>query len=513
MEGHLEMINRTRTNLITVCGPSLALIILALLGWLTYRDISAAMAAYEEVDHTYTILQKLDEVFSALKDAEAGQRGYVITGEQKYLGPYYEATVDVNQGIVSLQGLTKNNPRHRRALEGIGLAMNKELAMLKETIEIRRTKGYRAATRFVETGAAEKLMDTIREKVTEVQDEETRLLKERLSTRGVAARRLIGAIFAGGALSLTLLLIAFLFLKKEIIKRIKVEEELRRHQESLEDIVAGRTRDLAVANSHLKEEIAMRERAEHELRKTMRDLAHSNKELDQFASVASHDLQSPLLTVAGFIELLAKHYKGRFDEKADNYIDHIMNGTRRMSVLIHDLYVYSRIGTKGKQFSKVSMSALLNDAVDNLKDTIDKNKAVITFDVLPEVEGDKTQLIQLFQNLIGNALKFRKKDVHPSIRISVERKQSEWVFGVHDNGIGIESRFYERIFIIFQRLSTVEEYSGTGLGLALCKKIVERHGGRIWVESQPGEGSSFYFTVPMVQMRDEVRSDQKCYGE
>lgn len=490
------MINKARTNIITGGGLGLALAILVLLGWLTYRDIAAARAAAQEVDHTYTVLQKLDEVFSALKDAETGQRGYVITGEKGYLEPYYKAIADFNRRLSALRDLTRGNPRQQKMLDGIELVMRKKLAVLKETIETRRAKGHRAAARIVETGIGEKLMDDIRGKVNEARDEETRLLKERSAARGTAARRLIGAILAGGVLSLVLLLTAFFFLKNEIIRRIKVEEELRRHQEGLEALIEERTRDLAAANSHLKEEITMRERAEGDLRKLMEDLARSNKELDQFASIASHDLQSPLRTVAGFVELLGERYKGKLDEKADEYIARAVNGAKRMSVLIHDLYVYSRIGTQGKQLSRVSMGTLFEGAIDNLKEIIDENEAVITCDQLPDVEGDDTQLVQLFQNLVGNAIKFRKKDAPPSIRISAERKQGEWVFGVHDNGIGIEPRFYERVFVIFQRLHASEEYPGTGLGLALCKKIVERHGGRIWIESKPGEGSNFYFTMP-----------------
>ena len=489
------MINKARTNIITGGALGLALVILVLLGWLTYRDITTARAATQKVDRTYTVLQKLDEVFSALKDAEAGQRGYVITGEKKYLEPYYKATGDFDRKFSALRDLIRGNSRQQKTIDGIELVMRKKLATLKETIEIRRAKGYRVARRTVETGIGEKLMDDIRSKMAEARDEETRLLKERSAAQVIAGRRLIGAILAGGLLSLALLLTAFLFLEKEVIRRIKVEEELRIHQEGLEALVEERTRDLVIANSHLRKEISMRERAEEDLRKSMENLARSNKELDQFASVASHDLQSPLRTVAGFVELLGERYKGKLDEKADEYIARAVNGAKRMSVLIHDLYVYSRIGTEGKRFSAVNMGTLLKGAVDNLKEIIDENKAVITCDELPEVEGDDTQLIQLFQNLIGNAVKFRRKDASPNIRISAERKQGEWVFGVHDNGIGIEPRHYERIFDIFQRLHTSDEYPGTGLGLALCKKIMERHGGRIWIESRPGEGSSFYFSI------------------
>jgi len=487
---------KTRTNIITNGGLGLALAILILLGGITYRDMAAARAAAQEVDHTYTVLEKLDEVFSALKDAEAGQRGYVITGKKEYLDPYYKATRKFDRKLSDLHDLTRDNPRQQKTINGIELVMRGKMAALGKLIAIRGSKGHLAAVRLAETGSGEKFMDDIRTKVTEARDEETRLLKERFAARGLAAHHLGGAILTGGLLSLALLLTVFYFLKSESIRRLKAEEELRRHQEGLENLVDERTRDLAVANTHLKEEIAMREKAEHTVRKTMEDLARSNRELDQFASIASHDLQSPLRAVAGFVELLKERYGGKLDERADEYITRAVSGTKRMSVLIHDLYVYSRIGTKEKQFSRVKMGALLEGAVDNLKEIIDENEAVITHGTLPEVEGDDTQLIQLFQNLISNAIKFRKKDVPPVIQISAERKEDKWVFCVHDNGIGIEPLYYERIFVIFQRLHTKEEYPGTGLGLALCRKIVERHGGRIWIESRPGEGSDFYFTMP-----------------
>jgi light-regulated signal transduction histidine kinase (bacteriophytochrome) len=348
-------------------------------------------------------------------------------------------------------------------------------------------------------------MDDVRTQIAGAHEEEIGLLHERSVARRLAAQRLVAAILAGGLLSLALLLTAFIFLRIEIMRRVRVEEELRIHQEDLEILVAERTRELASANCQLKEEIAMRERAEEELRKTMEELARSNRELDQFASIAAHDLQSPLRSVAGFLELLARRYEGKLDEKADGYIARALNGTKRMSALIHDLYAYARAGTQGKAPAPVDLDAMLRGAIDNLRENINENGAVLTWDELPRVEGDDTQLVQLFQNLIANAIKFRKKDTPPSIRVSAEQRRDEWVFGVHDNGIGIEPRFYERVFVMFQRLHSYDAYPGTGLGLALCKRIVERHGGRIWIESRPAEGSSFYFTIPVRRAEADAR--------
>lgn len=240
---------------------------------------------------------------------------------------------------------------------------------------------------------------------------------------------------------------------------------------------------------------ALRE-SEKKLLPALKELQRSNDELQQFAYAASHDLQEPLRTVRSYLELLAEDYQGKLGKKADTYITYAVDGASRMTALINDLLAYSRVGTRGKEFTPVLLSAILKKTLDNLGSAVKESNAEITADELPEVEGDDSQLRQLFQNLISNALKFRKKDERPRIRVSAEERANEWIFGVHDNGIGIENRFHENIFEIFRRLHTKEEYAGTGIGLALSKRIVERHGGRIWVESRPGEGSAFYFSLP-----------------
>jgi len=243
-------------------------------------------------------------------------------------------------------------------------------------------------------------------------------------------------------------------------------------------------------------DITDRKRAEQERERLIEELKRSNSELQQFAYVASHDLQEPLRTVASYVELLSLKYKGKIDATADRYIGYAVEGANRMSELINDLLAYSRVGTRGKPFERTDMRTVYERAVANLRRAVKESGARITTAALPAVIGDDTQLVLLMQNLIANAVKFHKPDVAPEIHISAERGGNAWVFGVHDNGIGIEPRFFDRIFVIFQRLHTREEYSGTGIGLAICRRIVERHGGRIWVESNPEEGSTFYFSMP-----------------
>ena len=242
-------------------------------------------------------------------------------------------------------------------------------------------------------------------------------------------------------------------------------------------------------------DITERQRAEEKLKLTMADLARSNKDLEQFAYVASHDLQEPLRMVSSYTQLLARRYAGQLDAAANKYIAYAVDGANRMQRLIEDLLAYSRVGTRAKGFAPVDCAAVLDQALANLKASIEQSGAVVTHDPLPTVVHDKLLLVQLFQNLIGNAIKFHV-EAPPRIHVSAEQKGDEWVLAVRDNGIGIDPQYAERIFTIFQRLHTNEEYAGTGIGLAICKKIVERHGGRIWVESHPGNGSTFCFTIP-----------------
>lgn len=242
-------------------------------------------------------------------------------------------------------------------------------------------------------------------------------------------------------------------------------------------------------------QIRERERVEEKLKQTMAEFARSNSELELFAYVASHDLQEPLRMVTSFTQLLEKRYKNKLDKDADEFIEFILDGATRMQSMINDLLQYSRVGTRGKPFKLTDFESVFGQSLVNLKIAIDENNAIITHDPLPTLMADSTQMIEVFQNLISNAIKFRSKE-SPQVHVSALKKRNEWVFSVRDNGIGIAPEFFDKLFIIFQRLHSRSEYPGTGIGLAVCKKIVERHGGKIWVESEPDKGSTFYFSIP-----------------
>ena len=238
-----------------------------------------------------------------------------------------------------------------------------------------------------------------------------------------------------------------------------------------------------------------RERAENALARRARELARSNAELEQFAYVASHDLQEPLRMVASYTQLLSNRYKDRLDDDARDFIAYAVDGATRMQTLITDLLNYSRVGTRGKPFQPVNCEGILERVLGSLKLAISESGTTVSHDPLPSVMGDDMQLGQLFQNLLANAIKFHGEGP-PQIHISAERSGNAWTFSIRDNGIGIAPEHAERIFLIFQRLHSRNDYPGTGIGLAVCKKIVERHGGRIWVNSQPETGATFLFTIP-----------------
>jgi light-regulated signal transduction histidine kinase (bacteriophytochrome) len=240
-------------------------------------------------------------------------------------------------------------------------------------------------------------------------------------------------------------------------------------------------------------EAAMRE-AFQELEHKTRELTRSNEELQQFAYVASHDLQEPLRMISSYTQLLGRRYGERLDGDAQEFMAYIVDGAARMKQLIEDLLAYSRVGTRGKEFQEVDSGASLSRALANLRTAAEASGAAVTHDPMPMVLADGAQLAQVFQNLIGNAIKFRGEEP-PRVHVHAETTDSVWVFTVKDNGIGLDTQYADRIWMMFQRLHNKADYPGTGIGLAIVKKIVERHGGRIWVESEPGKGSTFGFTI------------------
>ncbi len=280
-------------------------------------------------------------------------------------------------------------------------------------------------------------------------------------------------------------------LEQEIRIRQQTETQLERSQQllqqanqELEQRIAERTAELVYTNKQLE--------------KMNVELVGSNQELEKFAYVVSHDLQAPLRSIKMFAELLAQEYKNKLNSQADEYLDYITDSAERMQALIKDLLAYCRAGKNEQTWISIDLNDVINNVLRDLEASIQESKARIKIERLPTVQANPREINQLFQNLISNAIKFRGKNT-PCIEIKAQSQQQQWLISVKDNGIGIEPQYQDKIFQIFQRLHSLEEYPGTGVGLAICQKIVERHGGSIWVESQPNRGSTFYFTLPQKQ--------------
>jgi signal transduction histidine kinase len=461
----------------TIVMLGLASVILVTLNALFYRSFIKQKETSERVNQSQKVLQKLESVLSSVKDAETGQRGYLLTGRESYLEPYHLAVKTIELQIAALRQLTVADPDQQQQLSIVEPLVGKKLAELKETIDLRRNKGFEAATQVVLTNQGKELMDQIRMVIQQMQGKKYQQLQTWLKEKEEEAQRVQLTFLVGIVLNLIAFYLVYHAIQQETTERRQAEASLKQLNEELEARVQERTAALNEANA---------------------SLVHSNRELEQFAYVASHDLQEPLRAVNSYTQLLARKYEGNLDAKADKYIGYIIEGATRMQQLINDLLEFSRVGTRAKELKPTACEAVLSQVRDNLMVAIAESNAVVTHEPLPTVMGDETQLIQLLQNLISNAIKFRREEP-PRVHVSAVQREKEWAFEVRDNGIGMESEYFERIFMIFQRLHSRSEYPGNGIGLANCKKIVDRHGGCIWVESTPGVGTTFHFTIPQTR--------------
>jgi signal transduction histidine kinase len=427
--------------------------LVVLIEWVSLRATAGLVESSEAVAAGQRILLGLEGVVVRAQDAQRGARGYVLTGDERFLEPYNLALDQLPQELDDLRRLTAQRPGSPGQVAELTRLVNLALGEFGDIVAARRTEGFAAARKLVLAGEGRKAMNDLRRLATQMQGQVRASLEVQEGAAKAAAARVPRVTLVGTAVSFGLLLAVFALLNREIAQRRAAEQELSR----------------------------------------------SNADLEQFAYVASHDLQEPLRMVASYTQLLARRYADRLDTDAHDFIRFAADGATRMQTLINDLLAYSRVGTRGEPLQPVESDAVCAQAIANLEKAIEESGAVVTRAPLPRVLADASQLRQLFQNLISNALKFRGPE-RPRVEIAASRNGSEWRFSVCDNGIGIDSEHAQRIFVLFQRLHNRAEYPGTGIGLAICKKIVERHGGRIWVESESGKGATFWVALPTANL-------------
>jgi signal transduction histidine kinase len=458
---------------------------------------------------------------TALVNEETGVRGYASAGADDFLDPYRQGSKDAVSARARLDRIAASGevPHLAENLEALGLASTTwHLLYAEPTILIVGKEG-KDSKNLPGLDQGKALFDPVRAAFAQLQGD---LVAERASARTKLRHAANAATLAGvltAALILAAAAAAALVLRRTVSKPLaRLARDARRvargefeHPVGITGPrdVQGLSTDVESMRRRILAELDVVNDARARLEEQTRDLQRSNAELEQFAYVASHDLQEPLRKVASFTGMLQHRYQGRLDERADQYIEFAVDGAKRMQVLINDLLAFSRVGRLGAERAAVSMGDVAADALKNLAAAIDESGArVEVADDLPVVRGDRSLLVALLQNLIGNAIKFRTEGVTPVVRVRAVRGEKDYVFTVSDNGIGIAPRHADRIFVIFQRLHPKEEFSGTGIGLAMCRKIVEFHGGHIWLdrdESQESDGdgqdaahgATFRFTLPI----------------
>ena len=453
---------------------------------------------------------------TAFVDQETGVRGYAISGDEANLKPYIDGLAAQNRLMTQLDQLVGADgyPQVRAALRQVQERADAwRAAVARPVIEAVRSRGPAAGQALVEAASTGQF-DAVRQAVADLQQQilvvrQTSVTAARRSGNTLISIQIIAAaiiILAGAAL---------LLLLDRLVSRpvIELAEQVRevaagdfgRHITSggspeLSNLAAGvdgMRRQIATELSEVREARAQVEWINEQLKVQAEELTRSNRDLEQFAYVASHDLQEPLRKVASFCQLLQRRYAGRLDERADQYIAFAVDGAQRMQHLINDLLAFSRIGRLTAGFTDVDLNRVLADVSSQLEARAGGDAEISWVD-LPTVEGEEPLLTTLFVNLIGNSLKFRRPDVPPAIRVTGERHGDQWRITVRDNGIGIEPEFADKVFVIFQRLHARDAYEGTGIGLAIVKKIVEYHGGRIWLDLDVAEGTTVNFTLPAV---------------
>ena len=414
-----------------------------------------------------TLESSVRTILSLTKDVEAGERGFLLTGEEQYLEPLNHTNAWLPGQMRLCLLYAEDLPMHKPAVQTIVRLAQQRFDAANKVLAAQREEGFRAALDQMKVNNSEAMMGQLRREVIVITGILNQQATETLDKQRVWNRSAFFIFLFGTLIMVVVLVRLYMALVSYMDSRDAAQIELQALNRDLESRIAERTLELE----------------------------QSNAELQQFAYVASHDLQEPLRTITSFTQLLANRYRGQLDGDADEFIDYIVNASRRMTGLINGLLALARLRKSGNQSVPVPFEELLEEATMSLQASIRETGAQVEHGPLPCLMVDRLQFSQVFQNLLSNAIKYRREEEVPRVRVTASRVGTDWTFAVEDNARGFEQQYSERIFGLFQRLEG-REVEGTGLGLSISRKIVERHGGRIWAESKPGHGSIFYFTLP-----------------
>jgi signal transduction histidine kinase len=460
---------------------------------LSYQLVGRLLRNGELVVHTHEVLAKLEETIAALIIAESSQRGFLLTGDAIYLEPYSVHVKQVAEHLARFEELTADNPGQQGRAHRLRRLIDRRLAIIQGSLEANRTSGREAARQFVLRGRGHETMDAILALASEMKRSEERLLLTRSQDSAASGRLVLLSILAANLLGMALVVVTGRSLLRYFAERKHSEEALHEAQGLLEVRVEERTSDLALANQRLQQFTI--------------ELERSNRELQDFAFIASHDLQEPLRKIQAFGDRLRTKYGAVLGAEALDYLDRMQRAAQRMHTLINDLLTFSRVTSRGQPFIPVDLNRVAQDVLSDLEVRLQQSEGTVDLCPLPVIEADPTQMRQLLQNLIGNGLKFHRPGSPPTVRVesaSVDDGAVPQVrLTVEDNGIGFDPKYLDRLFTPFQRLHGRAEYEGTGMGLAVCRRIVERHGGSVTAESQPGQGARFLVILPVQQKKGD----------
>jgi signal transduction histidine kinase len=471
-----------------------------------------------------------ESLYTALVDQETGIRGYAISGDPTNLQPYQGGLAQQRAMIARINSLLR--PGDADIRQSLGVVRQRADAWRAQVadpvVQAVKTQGPEAGRARIDA-ASTGPFDQVRIAINDMQAQISALRDRSANAARESSRTMVAIQIAAAAIiilagALLLLLLDRLVSRPVVALTGQVRDvaagDYDRHIESggspelssLAGDVDAMRRKIADELAEVREARAQIEWVNEQLKAQAEELTRSNRDLEQFAYVASHDLQEPLRKVASFSQLLQRRYSGQLDERADQYIAFAVDGAQRMQRLINDLLAFSRIGRLTGGFTDVDLNQVLAEVKSQLEARAGKD-AEISWSELPTVEGEEPLLTNLFVNLIGNSLKFRRPDVPPVVRVTAEREGDEWQINIRDNGIGIESEFADKVFVIFQRLHARDAYEGTGIGLAIVKKIVEYHGGRIWLDLDVEEGTSINFTLPVLPGTPEPETSVPAQAE